>query len=470
MSAIDHGRLPNERKSGGDRSAAGSRAIRVHRRWAFAMSCLSITLAFAMWTPGMVGIAGFSSTFAVPFLIGGAVLPAATFMNVLGYVLLPRRGVGLLWDISLASTVALFAAISMSVSPEPLRAFRVIVPMMYAVPVSIIAVAASRFCWRGLRGLMTIIILMGSSITLVAIIMSHIPALRPIVMGSYRLAGLFDNANQYSIVIASISPLVLFLYLSERPSMIKAALIASYVLFAYALILTGGKTGLALFLVGSVGAYLIHAAAAKSVVRSIRALFLAGAFGGIAALVLPSIILKLSPILYSKLSSIFVGGVSSYQSISSRQMLWNEALRLGVEHPLTGSGAGAYIHGVTHAHNMVLDLFRGTGVFGASAVLLICVTCFSRLLSLSVRVIGTGELRRNSEFAIAMYAGASLYLVGNQLSDSFSPSTSLFFWTMYFGAFVLMCEVPSANFLQGQGAGALKAVGRPTGASDPVAP
>ena len=65
---------------------------------------------------------------------------------------------------------------------------------------------------------------------------------------------------------------------------------------------------------------------------------------------------------------------------NARQVLWDEAIRLGSQHWLVGAGAGVTILGNSHAHNLVLHYFRGIGVFGAMvAVDLIDADFFTEL-------------------------------------------------------------------------------------------
>jgi hypothetical protein len=139
------------------------------------------------------------------------------------------------------------------------------------------------------------------------------------------------------------------------------------------------------------------------------------------------------PVLAMKLRVIFSDGVGNYQSIKSREALWGNAIDQGTMHWLVGSGAGERVLGIAHAHNLVLDYFRGLGVFGAAAIVLLCITVLLRAggggVSALVRRAGADEKR-----TWACYAAAGIYVLCNQLSDCFGPSTIAALWLVYLPA------------------------------------
>ncbi len=108
---------------------------------------------------------------------------------------------------------------------------------------------------------------------------------------------------------------------------------------------------------------------------------------------------------------------------------------------MIGVGAGTHVFGPPdHSHNMILEYFRGMGVFGLLAAVLLLVATVVRTFRFMAATIGGGrEGRAHDTQLLALFLGALGYLVGNQLSDSFSPSTAFLFWAVY------VCAILSAQ-------------------------
>lgn len=144
-----------------------------------------------------------------------------------------------------------------------------------------------------------------------------------------------------------------------------------------------------------------------------------------------------SPVTYAKIVAILTKGVADYQSIQSRSLLWEESWRLGIENPWVGIGAGAHVLGASHSHNLILDYFRGVGAFGALAMLLLLITVIVRAATFYKATLSKGGQGKWCDtIIVALYLGALGYMIGNQLSDSLSPSTAFGFWVVYVAAYL----------------------------------
>lgn len=138
----------------------------------------------------------------------------------------------------------------------------------------------------------------------------------------------------------------------------------------------------------------------------------------------------INPVIAEKIQSIVEGGVTNYQSIESRKLLWEEALKQGRQHWIIGSGAGEMVHGMAHSHNLVLDYFKGIGLFGAIGIALLCLAVIARTARKSLSIV-RGAGNETDIRILACYFGATIYVATNQLSDCFGPSTIGFLWVNY---------------------------------------
>ena len=93
--------------------------------------------------------------------------------------------------------------------------------------------------------------------------------------------------------------------------------------------------------------------------------------------------------------------------------------------------------GLSHAHNLVLNYFRGIGLFGAIAVALLCVAILYRCVSKGMTVV-VGRAGPADRRLWSYYVAAIVYVICNQLSDSFGPTTIGCLWLIYLPA--VLCE------------------------------
>ena len=392
---------------------------------------LAILAFLPFWLPSLLSIGDFSLAFAWPFMLAAWALARPAKMS-LGALVLGRTGGGLWIEGLCIGTAILFASLSMLVSPEPIRALRVILPMAYGLCV---LVFMSRFSPLPARRTIYAMIYSGAGVTAIGIALAQAGSAS--VMGEYRLKGFFDNANQLGLVIIAFWPILLALLLRAQNARTRYLCLGAMLVLAYGLILSGAKTSMALAFASTCLICLYHAAAGRSVSRALVSTIVAAA---VIALCIPLTLWVLSwasPITFDKVNRVFAGGLYEYQTIRSRNLLWEESIRIGLAHPLLGAGAGLSILGKTHSHNMALDYFRGTGLFGMAAAIALLITVATRTITFVVSTWSSGMGDRTRETIVAAaYLGALSYLVGNQISDSFSPSTAFAFWMVYIAAYV----------------------------------
>lgn len=382
----------------------------------------SSLLSILIWMPDFISFGPFSISFLAVLL-----LPVVCVFGVhRGVRVGGRMSSGFVVELLCAFTIIVFSFTSAINSPEPERVMRVIIPMTYALSVYIfINISNDEIRTKFLE----VFIVAGFVVLLSSIVLAYATPFRRMVMGAYRLKSFFDNANQLSIVIASIVPFAL-VHCFHRVGRKRLFAIAVLTIFLAALMLTGGKTAIGLSLVGIMAVMILRASTSGFDILTLFRVLLALFLGFVVLVASIPIIKIVSPITYMKFAQIFGGGIENYQSIVSRSVVWQEAIRLGLEHPILGSGAGAHIFGLTHAHNMILDYFRGGGVFAAVAAIVLTITTIVRSTrAILLRSIRNDQIKRLE--ASALLVGGCLYLIANQLSDSFSPSTAAFFWITY---------------------------------------
>lgn len=370
---------------------------------------------------------GLSSVLAMTFCIGIITMRTSRsdFLRI-------TRVVGI--ELCALAVMAMLSILSLLNSSEPFRIFRILFPSLvpFLILAQLLALRSQSpqrvfeiprvFFWTGL--IITTLLLLLASI-----------GLRDLFFGAHRFRGGFENSNQHSVVLATLIPLVLCEISVAKRKRVVVGLIFAFLTLFYLLLRTGSKT--ALFLGGAVGLLFLFLVNFRSLSLMKRIAFL----GGIGMLVLGArlfgliVVEAIDPVLAEKIRLIFTEGVENYYSIQSRQLLWDEAIRLGKEHWLVGAGAGEMILGLSHAHNLVLDYFRGIGIFGAIAITILCIRILWRCAVKSILVLSGGDSVADRRIW-ACYVSASLYVVCNQLSDSFGPTTIAALWLIYLPAVI----------------------------------
>ncbi len=330
--------------------------------------------------------------------------------------------------------MAMLSIFSLLNSSEPFRIFRILFPCVLPFLLLVQLLALQSQSPQRLFQIPRVHLWTGLILTGLFLILSSV-GLRDYFFGAHRFHGGFENANQHSVVLASLIPLVLCEISVARRKRTMVGLIGAFLILFYLLLRTGSKT--ALFVGGATGLLFLFLVNFRSLSLTKRVAFLIGIGGLILGVRLfgLAVVGAIDPVLAEKLRMIFTGGVENYYSIQSRQVLWEEAIRLGKEHWLIGAGAGEMILGISHSHNLVLDYFRGIGIFGAIAVVILCLRIFWRCAVKSLLVL-SGRDSVVDRRIWACYVSASVYVVCNQLSDSFGPTTIAALWLVYLPAVI----------------------------------
>ncbi|MEM7603104.1 MAG: O-antigen ligase family protein [Verrucomicrobiota bacterium] len=244
------------------------------------------------------------------------------------------------------------------------------------------------------------------------------------------MKGFFENPIQHSICLATLMPLIAVEFSVARKFKWKILWSLLFLVMLYTLFRAGSKSAMAVAFIFCVLLYTLLAFRSRSFTKIFTVLVglvIAGIFLKLFGLMIAEMI---NPIIAEKIQSILEGGVSNYQSIESRKLLWEEAIRQGKLHWLVGTGAGEKIHGVSHSHNLVLDYFKGIGIFGAIGIGLLCLVIVGRTVIKSLSVL-RGRGTELDIRVLACFFGATVYVICNQLSDCFGPTTVGFLWVTY---------------------------------------
>lgn len=270
-----------------------------------------------------------------------------------------------------------------------------------------------------------------------AIAAAFIPPLK-FLMFDYgdRLAGYFKHPNQFGIVLAMFLPvLVARASVNGFRNIVHAGGAAIVML---ALFLTGSKTNLLLGGALSMTALAITPFLHRDPLLRMGALTMNLVIGTVAIIGATATLAAFNPRAFGVIDDLFGGrlelsGGGAYQSIADRNRTWAYSIKAGVENPVFGEGAGQPVVSATsdapHSHNAVLDAFRTLGIPGAVMTTLLILVLAAYLV---VYVLNLTRARHQSAELRATYIGIALgalsYLVANQMSDSFGPSTSPFLW------------------------------------------
>ena len=252
-----------------------------------------------------------------------------------------------------------------------------------------------------------------------------------LVEGYDRSSGLFKNPNQFGMVLALSMPFAVALAFRHGARTVAGVLVGSVLV---GLLLAASKTNLAIgvgLLLLTMSYMLVVGGRTRTLLVVVPLVCLAVPVGGLPLLE------AVNPRAAAILTDLVVGtGVSENGTVAQRMEMWVHSIEEARRSPLFGQGTGqkidttAQIH--SHSHNVFVDLLRTTGVPGMFAALLfLSAGCWlaARTL-LRVARLPTALLRRLPGYPILVGASFATfsYVASNQMSDSFGPSTSVFFW------------------------------------------
>jgi O-antigen ligase len=402
---------------------------------------LAVCTLALLWLPTpLAANRDFSPAFFIPFIVLAWTVLGPGYNHRTSRAIKGEFGPGLWIEMGCVSVALVFAALSTINSPEPLRAFRVILPMLYGLGAMI---ALPRLAESQNRRMAYAMLAAGAIVLFVGLLAAQVPSARHLVIDDYRFKGFFDNANQLSLCIIVFLPLSVALFFTTRRPLVRALCLAATLILFYGLVATGAKTALAIAFVTAGLVVIYHSVGNDQLWKTVTRLAIVLAVLTIAVPATLWLISWSNPTAYEKIAKVLTMGIAEYDSIYSRRMLWEESWRLGMENPWVGSGAGTRVisvtntFNVTHSHNVILDYFRGTGIFGGLSMLVLVLAVSARATAFYTSTLrkGGGSKWLNTKTA-SLYLGALGYFAGNQLSDSLSPSTSFFFWVVYSAAYV----------------------------------
>jgi O-antigen ligase len=339
-------------------------------------------------------------------------------------------------ELTLVLLIALLSILSVINSSEPFNIFRILFPSALPILLFFQLVALRAISPETVARLPRFFLAVGIVFTCIPFVMSFLSSgLNDYFFHvGYRFKALFDNANQFSVMLAVLIPLITCEVAVSEKRISRWLWAALLVLFLYLLARSGSKTALFITLGYLWLFYLIVHWRFHSFLKN---LFLISVLGvvmiSLAVYGIP-LATAIDPILGAKIEAVFSDGLQNYATMESRAVLWSEAWRQGMEHWLIGTGAGETINRTTHAHNLVLDYFRGIGIFGAFAIFLLCARILWRAVEKAVAVSLSLTAGRADMRIFACYASAAVYVLCNQLSNSFGPATIAALWLIYLPA------------------------------------
>jgi O-antigen ligase len=277
--------------------------------------------------------------------------------------------------------------------------------------------------------------------------------------GSYgdRMPGFFKHPNQLGVVVAMAS--IYFLCCALASGFRSMAFNAGALISLAGLFVSGSKTNLV-----AVGGLALVAVILLARLKRDPRLAILGVFrdyavvGVLVALAIP--ILAIVNVRASTvLGSIFGGDeeIGEYGTVLARQDLWAESWETFKASPLFGAGAGQRFPSIVeHSHNIFFDALRTTGFPGFILILTFIVIILRYIVSAmsagrQLAAIPTSPMsdpQSRGPFVGSLMAMLS-YLLSNQMSDSFGPSTLPFFY-LFLGlsTFFVCRNVPDERIMQ----------------------
>ncbi|MCR4267849.1 O-antigen ligase [Nitratireductor sp. ZSWI3] len=393
-----------------------------HARFLSVLRISICMLVVSIWFPGATQISGTDGSLSFLLALLCTVIGVAVYGKAAGN-LHRNDALFMLGLLAVAGLIVLLALLSMLYADNPLRTLRVVFAQIFGFAL-LPTIAALAMGPRGpaeIDGIVSAFIGMG--VVTACLVIAGLGDAN----FADRAAGYFKHANQLGIAMSAVLPLVAArLLLARRHRILLLGCTAAIVL---GLVMSGSKTN---FVVGTMGLlvfftlYGVYLAARRRRPVALLAGLVAIPLTAQATLLT---LQAFNPRAYRLLALQFSGGDA--HSMVSREQLWAMSIELGLAHPFTGVGAGQPIGDIApHSHNLFVEYFRTMGVPGAA---LIALMVFLVALYLAAAVLHTlFRGRERTETANVMLLGSAVsawnYLLANQMSDSFGPSTAPFFW------------------------------------------
>lgn len=255
--------------------------------------------------------------------------------------------------------------------------------------------------------------------------------------GTDRSYATFKNPNQYGMVLSTTLPLIAAFAVVTTGRVQKWGIAAVFAMLL-GLILSGSKTNLLL-----TGSNLLILSSLIAIVyfqgqRRFLALSVVLVLGLCALAAGVWTMSVLNPRAFELLTA-FIDTDRSVPSLNSRQHIWSVSFEVFNSNPIFGEGAGQPIQvepdgeRFSHSHNILIDYARTLGTPGLVAMGVLCgtVVAFAILSILAIVMLRPGNPGLRC-LTIGAALGSINYIAANFTSESFGPSTSIFFWMVLF--------------------------------------
>ena len=138
-----------------------------------------------------------------------------------------------------------------------------------------------------------------------------------------------------------------------------------------------------------------------------------------------------------RLLTTFLEQDDEVKSLIGRQQLWQYSFDQFTANPIRGEGAGQLIsygrHQAPHSHNVLLDYLRTLGAPGFFGLLIILGTATWMSVATAIEALrARAASPRHRILCIGLAIGCLSYITANMSSNSMGPSTSPFFWLVFF--------------------------------------
>jgi hypothetical protein len=383
-----------------------------------------LLLVGSIWFPGATRIAGTDGSLSFLMALFCAVISVASYGEVAKRVHRSEATLAVAL-LTTAGLIIILSLLSMLYTGSPMRTMRAIFAQIFGFA-TIPAFAALSARPNGAETLDRIVS---------AMILMSLATAGLVILGlggakfADRAAGFFKHANQLGIAMSAALPLVAARLVTSRKH--RLLLAACLVAVLLGLVKSGSKTN---FVVGVIGLGIFFVLyAIYLILRRQRPLaIIAGVVT--APLLLHGALLALqalNPRAYRILTTQLSGGEAD--SMVARERLWSISIDLGLAHPFTGVGAGQPIGDIApHSHNLFVEYFRTLGVPGVALItVMVLLVLICLINAVMAALIAKGRTTVATDTNV-MVLGTSVcvlnYLVANQMSDSFGPSTAPFFW------------------------------------------
>ncbi len=340
------------------------------------------------------------------------------------------------FELALALLMGLLSILSVINSSDPIRILRILFPSSLPILLFFQLTALRWISPESVERLPRHFLIAGFAFACLPLFLSFISSgiNNYTFAGGYRFMGFFDHEAQLSVMVAVMVPLIIGEIAISARRIARWLWIALLVVVFYTLVRVGSKTALFITVGYASLFYIIAHARFQSFLKNVLLASVVLVAMVFLAIYGPAIATAIDPVLGAKIAAILDQGIENYTTIQSRSELWGEAWEQGTRHWLIGTGAGEFILGMQHAHNLILDYFRGIGIFGALAVALLCGRIVWRTVDKTFDVILAKTVSPLDVRILACFTAATVYVLCNQLSNSFGPATISALWMIYLPA------------------------------------